>query len=91
MSAVTGTGMSFPECLGLGPGLKVGFVFPQRVGGIEYMVIPFGAFEQIKFHETGFLFQIGGSGFPNFLEIFFVSLDNSKTVHGNVMTHVSKE
>ena len=81
--------MGFSKGFGIGPGFKVGFVFPLSVGGVEYMVVPNGSLEQIKFQETGFVFQIGGSGFPNFLEIFFVAFDNSKAVHGNVMTHVS--
>ena len=52
------------------------------------MVIPFGSFEQIKFYETGFLLQISGTGFPNLFEILFVSFDDPKAVHGNVMAHV---
>ena len=57
------------------------------MGSVEYMVVPFGSLEQIKFQEAGFLLQIGGSGFPNFLKIFFVSFYDPKAVHGNVVAH----
>lgn len=54
------------------------------------MVFAFGAFKQVEFDKPGFIFEIGGSGFPNFLEIFFVAFDNFKPVHGNVVTHAPK-
>ena len=60
------------------------------MGGVEHMVFTFGSFKQVEFNKPGFVFEIGGSGFPNFLEISFVAFDNFKPVHGNVMTHAPK-
>lgn len=87
MTTVAGSGMGFSKGLGFGPVFKVGFVFPLSVGGVEYMIVSFGALEQIKFQEAGFFLQISGTGFPNFLKIFFVSFYDPKAVHGNVMAH----
>jgi len=60
------------------------------MGGVEHMVFTFGSFKQVEFNKPGLVFEVGGPGFPNFLEIFFVAFDNLKAVHGNVVTHAPK-
>ena len=52
------------------------------------MIFAFGSFEKIKFYETGLVLQIGISGFPDFLKFGFLTLDNAKAVHGNILTHM---
>ena len=52
------------------------------------MIFAFGSFEKIKFYETGFVFQIGITGLPDFLKFGFLTLDDAKAVHGNILTHI---
>ena len=52
------------------------------------MIFAFGSFKKIKFYETGLVLQIGISGFPDFLKFGFLTLDNAKAVHGNILTHM---
>jgi len=59
------------------------------MGGVEYMIVPLRSFKEVKLEEAGNFFQVSGTGFPDVFKIFFVAFDNSKAVHGNVMTHVS--
>ena len=48
------------------------------------MIFALGSFEEIKFYETGLVFQIGVTGLPNFLKFGFMTFDDAKAVHGNV-------
>ena len=87
MSAVTRTGVCLAEGFGLGPGHKMILRFPEGMGGVKQMIIALGTFEQVEFYETGLIFKVGVTGFPNLFKFGFLPLDDAKTVHGNVMTH----
>ena len=51
------------------------------------MVIPLRTLEQTEFEKAGNLFQKAGARLPNIFKVRLVSLNDAKTVHGNVMAH----
>ena len=55
------------------------------------MIFAFGSFEEVKFYETGLVFQIGVSGIPDFLKFGFLTFDDTKAVHGNVRHNMQNE
>ena len=80
--------MGFSKGFGVGPIFKVGFVFPLGMRGVEYMIVPFRSFKEVKLEEAGNFFQVSGTGFPDVFKVLFVSFNNSKAVHRDVVAHI---
>jgi len=58
------------------------------MGCIKDMVIPLRSFKEVESDKSGLVFQISISGLPNFLKFRFLTFDDAKAVHSNVMTHI---
>lgn len=80
--------MSFSKGFGISPIFKVNFVFPLGMRGVEYMIVPLRSFKEVKLEEAGNFFQVSGTGFPYVFKVLFVSFNNSKAVHGDVVAHI---
>ena len=91
MPPVTSPGVGFAEGFGLRPGGKVILGFPKGVGGVENMILAFRPLEEMKGNKSRFRFEIGVTGFPDFLKFGLLSLDDTKTVHGNVRHSMQNE
>ena len=91
MSPVAGSGVCLAEGFGLRPGGKVILGFPKGVGSVENMILAFGPLEEVKGNKSRLRFEIGVTGFPDFLKFGLLSLDDTKTVHGNVRHSMQNE
>ena len=80
--------MSFSKGFGISPVFKVNFVFPLGMRGVEYMIVPLRSFKEVKLEEAGNFFEVSGPGFPNVFKVLFVSFNDPKAVHGDVVTHI---
>ena len=91
VAAITGSFVSFAEGFGLRPGSKVILGFPKGVGGVENVILAFGSLEEMKSNKSRLRFEIGVTGFPDFLKFGLLTLDDTKTVHGNVRHSMQNE
>src|SRR5438034_7307919 len=69
------------ERLRFGPCFKHSAAFPNRVRGIERVILSLGAFEKVKFDKARHLVEMTIARQPHLLECGFGPLGNSKTVH----------
>jgi len=79
-----GLGVGLAEGLRFGPGVKDGGRVPDRVGGVERVVVVGGAAQEVKFAEAGHLVEIGFALAPELFKDGFAAEGDLETVHGDI-------
>src|SRR6202035_3126019 len=83
--------MSGPERFRPGPGFKGGVVLPDRVRGIERVIVGFWSLEQVKLQKARHLVEIAVARRPDLLERGFGPLGYAKTIHGDEHRPISPD
>src|SRR3954471_19865166 len=81
---VAGPRMRGTKSIRFGPGFESGMVGPDRVRGVQRVVLELGPTQQMKFDETLYLVQMGIARKPDLLEGGLGALDDAEAVHGDV-------
>src|SRR5262245_5580890 len=89
--AIAGTVMRGAEGLRLGPGFERRVVGPDRVRGIERVVLSFRPLQQMKFDEARHLLEMRVTRQPHLLEIRLGAPGDTKTIHGDVHADLLRE
>src|SRR5579871_1781099 len=80
---VAGARVSSAKFGRLGPGFETGAVLPDRVRGVERMVVGFRSLEQMKLDEARHPLEMGLATGPDLFEARFGTLLHLETVHGD--------
>src|SRR5258708_30118442 len=78
---VVGAGMGPAELFRFGPGFEGRLVGPDRMRGIQRVILGYGSLEQMKFDETGHAAEVGFAGAPDGLEGRFGANLHLEPVH----------
>src|SRR5690242_5014030 len=73
--------MRLAELLGPGPGLEIGTRSPDRVRGVEHVVLVLGAAQQVKLDEARHLAEVAVAPEPDGLEIRRRVLNDLEAIH----------
>jgi len=85
---VAGVAVGRTECLRPRPALEGRMVRPDRVAGIQDVVLPLRAAQQMELHETRNLLQMRVAAGPNVLERRLRPQGHLEAVHGDI--HAAK-
>src|SRR5262245_51540392 len=80
---VAGARMRDPKRLRFGPGLKGGLALPDRMRGVERVVLGLRALEQMELDEAWNLVELRVAIEPDALESLFRSALHAKAIHGD--------
>src|SRR5690606_20700031 len=78
-----GVRMRLAELLGLRPGLERLARLPERVRGIEHVILALGALQQVEHDEAGHLAQVRLASGPDLLEVMLAPRLHLEAIHSD--------